>query len=163
MMPNKIKGVLKGLRYITQIFETGNCKEQELQIGNPTDVKHVAHIGWDGPSQTSAPSGSKAGVKQQSGGAGVSTSSSTPDLSESTKPTRRQKNSKASGEPFTQDPNAPKKSHRKKPKGSTGGGESKLPVANSCIDDLEPVAGSQLECTDLSPTSVPKPSAQEGT
>lgn len=21
-----------------------------MQIGNPTDVKHVAHIGWDGPS-----------------------------------------------------------------------------------------------------------------
>ncbi|KAA8543395.1 hypothetical protein F0562_021110 [Nyssa sinensis] len=25
-------------------------KEPEMQIGNPTDVKHVAHIGWDGPS-----------------------------------------------------------------------------------------------------------------
>ncbi|KAF7804617.1 CRIB domain-containing protein RIC7-like [Senna tora] len=25
-------------------------KEQEMQIGLPTDVKHVAHIGWDGPS-----------------------------------------------------------------------------------------------------------------
>lgn len=28
-----------------------------MQIGNPTDVKHVAHIGWDGPSDNAtAPS-----------------------------------------------------------------------------------------------------------
>ncbi|KAH7857987.1 hypothetical protein Vadar_018669 [Vaccinium darrowii] len=25
-------------------------KEHEIEIGYPTDVKHVAHIGWDGPS-----------------------------------------------------------------------------------------------------------------
>jgi len=24
-------------------------KEREIEIGHPTDVKHVAHIGWDGP------------------------------------------------------------------------------------------------------------------
>ncbi|KAE8681758.1 CRIB domain-containing protein RIC6 [Hibiscus syriacus] len=45
---NKMKGLLKGLRYISEIFE--NEKEPEMQIGLPTDVKHVAHIGWDGPS-----------------------------------------------------------------------------------------------------------------
>ncbi|KAK9281156.1 hypothetical protein L1049_004050 [Liquidambar formosana] len=28
-------------------------KEPEMQIGFPTDVKHVAHIGWDGPSVNS--------------------------------------------------------------------------------------------------------------
>ncbi|KAI8567430.1 hypothetical protein RHMOL_Rhmol02G0121600 [Rhododendron molle] len=27
-------------------------KEREIEIGYPTDVKHVAHIGWDGPSGT---------------------------------------------------------------------------------------------------------------
>ncbi|CAL5392332.1 unnamed protein product [Camellia sinensis] len=43
-----MKGIFKGFKYITQIFE--NEKEQEIVIGNPTDVKHVAHIGWDGPS-----------------------------------------------------------------------------------------------------------------
>ncbi|KAJ9700734.1 hypothetical protein PVL29_006180 [Vitis rotundifolia] len=47
-MSTKVKGLLKGLRYISQIFE--NEKEPEMQIGLPTDVKHVAHIGWDGPS-----------------------------------------------------------------------------------------------------------------
>lgn len=32
-------------------------KEREMEIGYPTDVKHVAHIGWDGPSGSgSAPS-----------------------------------------------------------------------------------------------------------
>ncbi|XP_057471111.1 CRIB domain-containing protein RIC6-like [Actinidia eriantha] len=43
-----MKGLLKGLRYISQIFDSK--KEEEMQIGHPTDVKHVAHIGWDGPS-----------------------------------------------------------------------------------------------------------------
>ncbi|XP_060676141.1 CRIB domain-containing protein RIC6 [Ziziphus jujuba] len=51
MSNNKMKGLLKGLRYISQIFD--NEKEQEMQIGFPTDVKHVAHIGWDGPSVNS--------------------------------------------------------------------------------------------------------------
>ncbi|AQK75976.1 CRIB domain-containing protein RIC7 [Zea mays] len=47
-----MKGLLKGLRYISQIFD---AKEPEMQIGKPTDVKHVAHIGWDNASVT-APS-----------------------------------------------------------------------------------------------------------
>ncbi|KAM1234456.1 hypothetical protein ACFX2I_004048 [Malus domestica] len=51
---NKMKGLLKGLRYISQIFDEN--KDQEMQIGLPTDVKHVAHIGWDGPSTASSPS-----------------------------------------------------------------------------------------------------------
>ncbi|XP_022146855.1 CRIB domain-containing protein RIC7-like [Momordica charantia] len=46
-MGTSVKGLLKGLRYISQIFDE---KEPEMQIGLPTDVKHVAHIGWDGPS-----------------------------------------------------------------------------------------------------------------
>ncbi|XP_027094674.1 CRIB domain-containing protein RIC6-like [Coffea eugenioides] len=47
-MTTKMKGLLKGLRYISQIFDED--KEPDMQIGFPTDVKHVAHIGWDGPS-----------------------------------------------------------------------------------------------------------------
>ncbi|KAK8940667.1 hypothetical protein KSP39_PZI009778 [Platanthera zijinensis] len=46
---NKMKGLLKGLRYISQIFDEEE-EEKELQIGYPTDVKHVAHIGCDGTS-----------------------------------------------------------------------------------------------------------------
>ncbi|KAK4803050.1 hypothetical protein SAY86_001253 [Trapa natans] len=49
-MSTKMKGIFKGLRYISQIFEEE--KEQEMVIGLPTDVKHVAHIGMDGPSNT---------------------------------------------------------------------------------------------------------------
>ena len=52
-MATTMKGLLKGLRYITQIFDEE--KEDEMQIGFPTDVKHVAHIGNDGPA-TNAPS-----------------------------------------------------------------------------------------------------------
>jgi len=48
-MTTKMKGLFKGLRYISHIFEEE--KEQDIQIGFPTDVKHVAHIGWDGPSE----------------------------------------------------------------------------------------------------------------
>ncbi|XP_054800410.1 CRIB domain-containing protein RIC6-like [Prosopis cineraria] len=48
MSTPKVKGIFKGFRYITQMFD--NEKEPEMQIGLPTDVKHVAHIGWDGPS-----------------------------------------------------------------------------------------------------------------
>ncbi|KAL6527704.1 CRIB domain-containing protein ric7 [Orobanche minor] len=48
MTTSKMKGLLKGLRYISQIFAYEG-KELEMQIGHPTDVKHVAHIGWDGP------------------------------------------------------------------------------------------------------------------
>ncbi|KAL5198513.1 hypothetical protein ABZP36_002025 [Zizania latifolia] len=33
---------------------TDGKESQELQIGFPTDVKHVAHIGWDGPGVTNS-------------------------------------------------------------------------------------------------------------
>ncbi|KAG8658551.1 CRIB domain-containing protein RIC1-like [Manihot esculenta] len=42
-----MKGFLKGFRYVSHMFDE---KEPEIQIGFPTDVKHVAHIGCDGPS-----------------------------------------------------------------------------------------------------------------
>ncbi|KAM0007151.1 putative CRIB domain-containing protein RIC1 [Helianthus debilis subsp. tardiflorus] len=47
-MGTKVKGLIRGIKNISsQIFE--DEKEQEFQIGQPTDVKHVAHIGGDGP------------------------------------------------------------------------------------------------------------------
>lgn len=51
-MATKMKGIYKSFKYISQIFVV---KEREMEIGYPTDVKHVAHIGWDGQSG-SAPS-----------------------------------------------------------------------------------------------------------
>ncbi|KAI6684139.1 hypothetical protein NL676_030052 [Syzygium grande] len=56
-MTTKMKGLLKGLRYISQIFDSDDdAKEPEMMIGYPTDVKHVAHIGWDGPAVKNSPS-----------------------------------------------------------------------------------------------------------
>ncbi|GAA0171295.1 hypothetical protein Leryth_008321 [Lithospermum erythrorhizon] len=44
-------GLRKGFnKFITQIFVV---KENEIQIGCPTDVKHVAHIGFDAAPGTS--------------------------------------------------------------------------------------------------------------
>jgi hypothetical protein len=87
-----MKGLLKGLRYISQIFgkhkipdlchlscvhriatahkakcigwivsshlvivRPADAKEPEMKIGSPTDVKHVAHIGWDNVSSVTTP------------------------------------------------------------------------------------------------------------
>ncbi|MCL7035587.1 hypothetical protein MKW94_028826 [Papaver nudicaule] len=50
---NKMKGICKSFKFISQIFVV--TKEREMEIGFPTDVKHVAHIGWDNQS-TNAPS-----------------------------------------------------------------------------------------------------------
>jgi len=37
----------KGLKVLSHIFVS---TDHEMEIGYPTDVRHVAHIGWDGPS-----------------------------------------------------------------------------------------------------------------
>lgn len=47
-----MKGLLKGFKFLSQIFVH---KEHEMEIGYPTDVRHVAHIGWDSSSMN-APS-----------------------------------------------------------------------------------------------------------
>ncbi|KAJ1272899.1 hypothetical protein BS78_06G238200 [Paspalum vaginatum] len=53
-MAYKVKGILKGLKTISRIFA---AKEHEMEIGHPTDVKHVAHIGWgDTAAGTASPS-----------------------------------------------------------------------------------------------------------
>ncbi|KAL6629875.1 hypothetical protein ACP70R_029640 [Stipagrostis hirtigluma subsp. patula] len=41
-MAIKMKGIFKGLKIFSQMFVH---KEHEMEIGYPTDVKHVAHIG----------------------------------------------------------------------------------------------------------------------
>ncbi|KAE8686108.1 hypothetical protein F3Y22_tig00111085pilonHSYRG00063 [Hibiscus syriacus] len=38
-----------GKKWMELVFAESE-KEPEMHIGMPTDVKHVAHIGWDGPS-----------------------------------------------------------------------------------------------------------------
>ncbi|GMJ14600.1 hypothetical protein HRI_005129200 [Hibiscus trionum] len=51
-MAGKIKGIYKGFKSISYIFVV---KEREMEIGHPTDVKHVAHVGV-GHSSTVPPS-----------------------------------------------------------------------------------------------------------
>ncbi|XP_024980974.1 CRIB domain-containing protein RIC6-like [Cynara cardunculus var. scolymus] len=45
-MTTKVKGLIKGIKKnISARFE--DEKEEEIQIGEPTDVKHVSHIGCE--------------------------------------------------------------------------------------------------------------------
>ncbi|KAG5561377.1 hypothetical protein RHGRI_004415 [Rhododendron griersonianum] len=58
----KSRLILRSPRHPRQVLPRGRqrkqpaydvvTKEREIEIGYPTDVKHVAHIGWDGPSGT---------------------------------------------------------------------------------------------------------------
>eukprot|EP00250_Pteridium_aquilinum_P007605 c17277_g1_i1 orf=497-1555(+) len=56
LFQSKWKVVLKGLtglsrlKRLSAISQVLGWREREMEIGYPTDVKHVAHIGWDGPS-----------------------------------------------------------------------------------------------------------------
>ncbi|PWZ30370.1 Elongation factor Ts [Zea mays] len=52
-MACKVKGIFKGLNAFSQIFAV---KEHEMEIGCPTDVKHVVHIGWDSAAGGASPS-----------------------------------------------------------------------------------------------------------
>jgi hypothetical protein len=49
---SKLQRLIKSFRALSQIFVYKEEEGEEMQIGYPTDVKHVAHIGWDGPSGT---------------------------------------------------------------------------------------------------------------
>ncbi|OEL29878.1 hypothetical protein BAE44_0009102 [Dichanthelium oligosanthes] len=47
--------LLRGFKNLSQIFavyDEDEEEEREMVIGLPTDVKHVAHIGWDGSTST---------------------------------------------------------------------------------------------------------------
>ncbi|GJM92073.1 hypothetical protein PR202_ga08501 [Eleusine coracana subsp. coracana] len=49
--------LLRGFKNLSQIFavyddDEEEEEEREMVIGLPTDVKHVAHIGWDGSTNT---------------------------------------------------------------------------------------------------------------
>ncbi|MBA0811717.1 hypothetical protein Gohar_003589 [Gossypium harknessii] len=48
-MATKIKRLYKKFKNISRIFAV---KEKKMEIGYPTDVKHVTHIGWDTPSHS---------------------------------------------------------------------------------------------------------------
>uniref|UniRef100_A0A0D3GJZ1 CRIB domain-containing protein n=1 Tax=Oryza barthii TaxID=65489 RepID=A0A0D3GJZ1_9ORYZ len=56
-MEIKMKGIFKGLKIISQIFALQ--KQHEMEIGCPTDVRHVSHIGvgtnFDKPPRATLP------------------------------------------------------------------------------------------------------------
>ncbi|KAI4349372.1 hypothetical protein L6164_009964 [Bauhinia variegata] len=150
---NKVKGgLLKGFRYISHIFESE--KEQEIEIGFPTDVKHVAHIGWDGPSVNtptwmnefkSSPSpglasaplnlngdinkGTDDSVKWVSddtrrGSRSTASNSQARDLPELPKSSRRQSTGSVTDSPSREKSDKPRSRRPSKPKDSTDGSRS---------------------------------------
>ncbi|CAA0308220.1 unnamed protein product [Arabidopsis thaliana] len=53
-MATRFKGLYnKSFKCFSDIFDVE--EEEEMEIGYPTDVRHVSHIGWDS-SSSSAPS-----------------------------------------------------------------------------------------------------------
>ncbi|CAN8325524.1 unnamed protein product [Cochlearia groenlandica] len=46
-MEMKMKGIYKSFKSISQIFVV---KDRDMEIGYPTEVKHVSHVGWEGSS-----------------------------------------------------------------------------------------------------------------
>ncbi|KAK2644421.1 hypothetical protein Ddye_019616 [Dipteronia dyeriana] len=143
----KMKGIYKSFKYISQIFVV---KEREMDIGYPTDVKHVAHIGWDGQSG-SAPSwmnefkaapdfSTSIGNPRESGSMSVSTWSSQ-DFEQSLGP---QPASESLKDILPTDlPNIPKKHKRKKksstssPKSSVSSRSSRAAKAKSSFNETE--------------------------
>ncbi|XP_019188372.1 PREDICTED: CRIB domain-containing protein RIC10-like [Ipomoea nil] len=113
-MSTKVKGLFRGFKYISSIFEEE--KDAEIQIGFPTDVKHVAHIGWDGPSAQENPSWMK-DFKVQSAPLGSTPGSGDPNTNTETpaikwasedKKSRKSKGAGTGGET----PELPKSSRR---------------------------------------------------
>ncbi|KAK9138955.1 hypothetical protein Sjap_009549 [Stephania japonica] len=52
--PNfRLQRLMKGFKNFSQLFVyKEDVEELDMEIGFPTDVKHVTHIGWDGPGTT---------------------------------------------------------------------------------------------------------------
>lgn len=132
-MATKMKGICKGIKYISHLFVV---KEREIEIGFPTDVKHVAHIGLDG-SDGSAPSwmnefkaGSESGLSSVGSSIRGSKAGSMMSASSSRDPTwtsqdfdqsigRQKAPDMINNFPPTSLPNGPKKTKRKKVKSSS--------------------------------------------
>ncbi|XP_008794628.3 CRIB domain-containing protein RIC4-like [Phoenix dactylifera] len=40
--------LIKSFKSLSQLFEIYKEDDEEMEIGFPTDVQHVSHVGWDG-------------------------------------------------------------------------------------------------------------------
>nr|CAB3468769.1 unnamed protein product [Digitaria exilis] len=54
-----MKGIFRGLKIIAQIFTVQREHEHEIEIGYPTDVRHLSHVGFS--ASGSCPSWSRGG------------------------------------------------------------------------------------------------------
>ncbi|KAM5563392.1 hypothetical protein ABKV19_018176 [Rosa sericea] len=173
--------------YTHTLRPEGNChthlsddnKEQEIQIGFPTDVKHVAHIGWDGPSTASSspswmnefqsPPGFASGPLCPNGE--MTDDNTVKWVSEDSS----RRSSRSSMSP-THDPELPKSSRRQSSRGHEGGGggtespreKSDKPRQTrrpSRRDSSEGTRGGRQEATDTSSESslpdIPKKSRRK--
>ena len=48
----KLQKLVKGFKSLPQVFHR-EVEVMEIEIGSPTDVQHVGHVGWDGSNNTS--------------------------------------------------------------------------------------------------------------
>ncbi|KAK4733270.1 hypothetical protein R3W88_007531 [Solanum pinnatisectum] len=123
-MATKVKGIYK---YISNIFVV---KDRELEIGGPTDVKHVAHIGWEGPSG-GAPTwmkSFKAGPEFSVTSIGNSGSAITPWSSQGCGETTRQLTTASIYKDMkTSDVTSPPKKHKRRKPKSTSSPKSSSP------------------------------------
>lgn len=141
-----MKGLYKGFnKYISQIFVVKE-REIEMEIGHPTDVKHVAHIGWDGPSSGTAPSwmnGFKTGPDFATSSIGHSGSALSPWASQDFESVGQQSITSESSlfkdapSSFVESPAIPKKHKRRKnkstssPRSGGGSGSSRIRKSKS--------------------------------
>ena len=49
----KLQKMVKGFKGLPQVFYRKEEEVMEMEIGFPTNVQHVGHIGWDGSNNTS--------------------------------------------------------------------------------------------------------------
>ncbi|XP_054805422.1 CRIB domain-containing protein RIC7 isoform X2 [Prosopis cineraria] len=134
------------------IVQADNEKEEEMQIGNPTDVKHVAHIGWDGPSVNSpswmnefknntgagAPPGVNGNINEldmltsqdSRGRTSRSANSSDRDLPDMPKSSRRQSSGEFMDSPSREKSEKPRQRRTSKNKDSSDGSRTARNFAN---------------------------------
>ncbi|KAG0485891.1 hypothetical protein HPP92_009759 [Vanilla planifolia] len=58
------KAVMKGIRSFSQLFTEREDEDVEIEIGFPTDVQHVAHIGLEGSTASGMFSGAPVSLRQ---------------------------------------------------------------------------------------------------
>ncbi|KAL3628004.1 hypothetical protein CASFOL_028106 [Castilleja foliolosa] len=155
MSSTKMKGLLKDEE-----------KEEEMQIGNPTDVKHVAHIGWDGPAAGAGAvvDSSPSWMKEFSSTTGFSAplgpppdSNEGPEVKWVSEDSKRGQNRSAASSPNKDLPELPKSSRRHSDNNTNNSNESprKQKPRQSRRQQAKDALDSVLKSSQESTSSVP--------